>query len=65
MGLIYHAALENSLIMCFMDSSPWNAPLPVFFWLVDVSKITSVTFKKSTSRDESWQPYLAAVLLNF
>ncbi len=20
MGLIYHAALENSLIMCFMDS---------------------------------------------
>ncbi len=22
MGLIYHAALENSLIMCFMDSRP-------------------------------------------
>ncbi len=35
MGLIYHAALENSLIICFMDSRLWNAPLPVFFRLVD------------------------------
>ncbi len=25
MGLIYHAAMENSLIMCFMDSRLWNA----------------------------------------
>ncbi len=39
MGLIYHAALENSLIMCFMDSCLWNAPLPVFFRLVDASKM--------------------------
>ncbi len=25
MGLIYHVVLENSLIMCFMDSRPWNS----------------------------------------
>ncbi len=45
MGLIYHAALENSLIMCFMDSRPWNAPLPVFFRLVDASKLKSRILK--------------------
>ncbi len=33
MGLIYHAALENSLIVCFMDSRP------VFCRLVNTSKI--------------------------
>ncbi len=33
--LIYHAALGNRLIMCFMDSCPWNAPLPVFCQLLD------------------------------
>ncbi len=42
MGLIYHAALEKGLIMCFMDSR--NAPLPVFCWLVD-------DFYKSMNRD--------------
>ncbi len=44
MGLIYHAALENSLIMCFIDSRLWNAPLPVFFRLVDSSKMKSTFF---------------------
>ncbi len=44
MGLIYHAALENRLIICFMDSRPWNASLPVFCRLVDVSKIKSTIF---------------------
>ncbi len=39
MGLINHAALENSLIMCFMDSYLWNAPRLVFYQLVDASKI--------------------------
>ncbi len=39
MGLIYCAALENSLIMCFMDSRLWNTPLTVFFRLVDAGKI--------------------------
>ncbi len=54
MGVIYHAALENSLIMCFMDSRPWNAPLPVFCRLVDTSKMKSMIFKsrlKSTNCD--------------
>ncbi len=45
MGLIYHAALENSLIMCFMDFRPWNMPLPVFFRLVDASKMKLRIFK--------------------
>ncbi len=43
MGLIYHAALENSLIMCLMDSHPF-APLPVFCQLVDVNKMKSTIF---------------------
>ncbi len=38
MDLIYHAAVENSLIVCLMDSRPWNAPLTVFVRLVDASK---------------------------
>ncbi len=53
MGLIYHAALENSLIICFMDSRLWNAPLLVFFRLVDASKIFKI-FKNrlvTTNRD--------------
>ncbi len=29
MGLIYHAALENSQIICFVDSRPWNVPFPI------------------------------------
>ncbi len=45
MGLIYHAAFESSLIMCFMDSRPSNAPLPVFCQLVDASKIKLMIFK--------------------
>ncbi len=39
MGLIYHAALENSLIVCFMDSRP------VFCRLVNTSKIKLTIFK--------------------
>ncbi len=50
MGLIYHAALENSLIMCFMDSRLWNAPLPVFGRLVNASKMKSRIFKNRNSR---------------
>ncbi len=44
----------TSLIMCFMDSRPWYAPLPVFGWLVDASKIKLIIFfyrLKSTNRD--------------
>ncbi len=44
MGLIYHAALEYSLIICFMDYRLWNALLPVFCLLADVSKIKSTIF---------------------
>ncbi len=44
MGLIYHAALENSLIKWFMDSRLWNAPLRVFCRLVDMSKRKSTIF---------------------
>ncbi len=57
MGLIYNAALENSLILRFMDYRPLNAPLPVFFPFVDASKIKSPFFRnrivatKSTNRD--------------
>ncbi len=36
-----------------MDSRLWNATLPVFFRLVDVSKIKSIIFFKSTSRNKS------------
>ncbi len=60
MGLIYHAALENSLILCFMDSRPWNVPLLVFVLLVDESKMNPYDFLKiGKSRQiyESWQPY--------
>ncbi len=54
MGLIYHAALENSLIICFMDSRLWNAQLPVVHRLVDLSKIKSTIFLNvlvATNRD--------------
>ncbi len=43
MSFIYNAASENSLI-CFMDSRPWNAPLPVFCRLVNSNKIKSTIF---------------------
>ncbi len=43
MGLKYHAALENSLIISFMDSR--HAPLPVFCGLVDASKMKSTICK--------------------
>ncbi len=41
MALIYHAALEYTLIMCFMDSRLWNAALSVFCRFVDASKLKS------------------------
>ncbi len=44
MGLIYHAALENSLIMFYGFSSVKKAPFPVFCRFVDVSKIKLTIF---------------------
>ncbi len=52
MGWIYHAAFENTLIY-FMDSRPWNAPLPVFLRLVD------------TSRDKSWNSNSPYCITNY
>ncbi len=45
MGFIYHAALKNSLIICFMDFRLWNAPLSVFWRFVDTSKIKWTIFQ--------------------
>ncbi len=68
MVLIYHAALENSLIICFMDSRPGNAPLPVFCRLVDVSKIKSTIVKNqlvATNRDSPKLNLLSHCVLLF
>lgn len=42
---IYCAALENSRIMQFMVSRPWNAPPPVFCRLINMSKLQLKIFK--------------------
>ncbi len=50
MGLIYHAALENSLIMCFISFIILNTTSGIYS-----SKIKSTIFFKSTNRDNpSW-----------
>ncbi len=52
MGLIYHAALENSLIICFMDSRLLNTS----FGISPVSRREQNEvdeFYKSTSHDKS------------
>ncbi len=47
--------------MCFMDSRPWNAPLPVFCRLVDASKNKStIIFNRLV--DLNWR--IATALLN-
>ncbi len=48
--------MENGLIMCFMNSRPWNVPLPVFCWLLDTGKLQAGFFYKLILI-ESWQPY--------
>ncbi len=54
MGLIYHAALENGLIMRFMIlMRAWNAPIPVFCQLLDIGKMQLRIFLNSSTLIES------------
>ncbi len=58
MGLTRHAALENGLIMRFIDYRPWNAPLLVFCQLLDMGKMLFFFFIES-----SIQEFVTALLV--
>ncbi len=51
--------------MCFMDSRPWNVPLPVFCRLVDASKMKSMNRDSPSCTQHASTPAEFAMLTSF